>query len=165
MKFYLIIIIVSFLFGCQSATEKEIESKKISLSGEFLFAGPNTLQSQEKMSLSPYANELGLESEEKIAEVNPASITVKFANTKEAANVESILLQMVSEDLEMTSIGTLSPLPEGHNTVQLSVAPEMNLLPYLGDPSSIVIADVNLKEDMDALTIDVQMNLNFKYNP
>lgn len=165
MKFYIIIIIISFLFSCQSASEKEIESKKISLSGEFLFAGPNTLQSKETMSLPPYANELGLDSEEKISAVNPASISVTFANAGEAANVESILLQMVSDDLEMTSIGTLSPLPEGQNTVQLNVAPELNMLPYLGDPSTIVIADVNLKEDMDALTIDVQMKLNFKYNP
>lgn len=162
---YLSLLLLVVVFGCSQTSEKQVETKSISLSGEFLFAGPNTLQSTEKMSLPAYVQELGLESEENIEAVNPASVSVTFANAEEAAKVESILLQIVSDDLEMTSVGTLSPIPEGQNTVELNVSPELDLLPYLGDPSTIIIADVNLKEDMDAMSIDAKMSLNFKYNP
>ncbi len=162
---YLSLFLLFIVFGCGQTNEKQVESKSISLSGEFLFAGPNTLQSTEKMSLPAYVQELGIESEESIVAVNPASVSITFASPEEAAKVESILLQIVSDDLEMTSVGTLSPIPEGQSTVELNVSPELDLLPYLGDPSTIVIADVNLKEDMDAMSIDAKMNLNFKYNP
>lgn len=162
---YTACFLLIILYGCSQINEKEIESKAISLSGDFLFSGPNTLQSSEILSLPPYVEELGIDGEENIVAVYPASITVSFANAEEAANIESILLQIVSDDLEMTSVGTLSPMPEGQVQVQLNVSPELDLLPYLGDPSTVVIADVNLKEDMDALSIDMQMNLKFKYKP
>lgn len=164
MKYFSILLIV-FSLGCSQLSEKEIETNSISLSGEFLFSGPNTLQSSETMSLPPYVDELGIKSEDNIVEVHPASVIVSFNSAKDAANVESILLQIVSDDLEMTSIGTLSPLPAGESQVKLNVSPELDLLPYLGDPSTVVIADVNLKDDMDALTIDAKMNMNFKYKP
>lgn len=162
---YITCFLLIILFGCSQISEKEIEIKTISLSGDFLFSGPNTLQSTETMSLPPYVEELGIESEENIIEIQPASVTVSFSSAEDAANVESILLQIVSDDLEMTSVATLSPIPAGQNQVQLNVSPELDLLPYLGDPSTVVIADVNLKEDMDALSIDTQMNLKFKYTP
>ncbi|MEL6536167.1 MAG: hypothetical protein AAFQ98_12195 [Bacteroidota bacterium] len=77
--------------------------------------------------------------------------------------LESALVQWVSNELELVSVATKSPLP-GSDPVSCDVAedPE-DILPYLQDASSTLVVDVNLAQDLDELKAKVTFGLTVEY--
>mgnify|MGYP001068712348 CR=1 FL=1 len=160
-----VILIVLLMWGCATDSEKQYSVPGFTLSGEFLFAGPNTLQSSQSFNMEEYTRQMGLDGSTQFSSVVPDQVKVTFNNVEEASQVESILLQVVSDTESMIPIATISPLPEGVSEVDLQVSPETDLLPYLSDTTTVLLADVNLKSDLDDMVINIEMKLNFKYKP
>ncbi|NQZ78444.1 MAG: hypothetical protein HRT61_20390 [Ekhidna sp.] len=161
MRILTILTVLIFAASCSSGETASYETSETSVSGEFLFEGPNTLQGPSTVSLSQIAKDLNI-SEEKIQEVSLASATIQFANDSLQSTVESALLQLVSDELALISIGTKSPFP-ATGPVALEVNTEQDILPYLKDSSTTAVVDVNLNQDLDDLQATITFSLNVKY--
>jgi hypothetical protein len=161
MKRIIPILFLGFLMGCQSVLTDESQKLSFNLSGDMLFEGANTLQASAEGQLQDLASNL------QIDPGNIESIGVSTAQISLGDNstiVESLLLQIVSDKLELTTVGTLSPLPEG-NSFELSLAEEIDLKPYLASEGATWVLDLNLSEDfMDVMEADAELSLKIQYS-
>jgi hypothetical protein len=151
----LVIAVVAALFSsCTSKETKEFVSSPIELSGDFLFEGPNTLQAENPIKAKHIYDQTGIKPTE-IKTLAPKNVAVELTNVPEGI-LESLLLQIVSKNQEMITVGTLSPLPDG-TKFDLNLAEEVDLVPYLKDEECFWVIDANLNQDqMD----EISMNLN-----
>lgn len=150
-----------FLVSCESTKEETITWTDITVSGEFLFEGPNTLQGQTSATLKDLLEDKDF-SAETVTSATLKSATVTFQPDSLRPAIESALLQFVSDNLELTSVATLNPIPED-GTVTLQVTEETDILEYLKDPSTSIILDVNLDQDLEELSAVVNLELNVAY--
>lgn len=157
---FLSIIIASAIVGCSrtSSIEKDISA---TVTGSMLFSGPNSLQGAVTVSANALAEEMGITADD-MRSISVSAIKVAL-NPEQAAMAESLLLQVVSSNHELTALGTLSPL-DGGNTYQLQVAEETDLLPFLNDEGATWVLDINLSEDiMDDMQAEVEIKLAINY--
>ncbi|MCZ4410476.1 hypothetical protein O3Q51_16790 [Cryomorphaceae bacterium 1068] len=135
----------------------------LALSGDMLFEGANTLQFSGESQLEVITSELNINSEAlESALVSSAILTL---DDPTRAITESLLLQIVSDNNELITIGTLSPLPEG-NKMTLSLAEEPAILNYLKDEGTTWVLDLNITEEhMDEMNISAAVSLNVDYVP
>lgn len=162
MRIIAVLFIAISLTACQSTKTNEDVIVEFTLKGEMLFAGANTLQAPMQSELNALAEEIGANSE------NVKSISVSKAmlsmSPEHAMITESLLLQVVSNNNSLTTIGTLSPLPEG-TEFELQLAEEIDLLPYLQDEGGTWVLDANLAEDyMDVISVPAVLNLAIIYS-
>jgi len=157
---YLLILVIIFLSSCGGKQTKVITTEAMTASGEFLFEGPNTLQGNFSLDLELLADELDIKPSE-IKEVNIERILLDFDNPNQYPSVESVLVQLVSNDLSLISAGTLTT-PDSRDNI-LSVNTELDIKPYIEDTSSQLIVDANLSEDMDELSVSVVFLLLVEY--
>ncbi|MFY0607499.1 MAG: hypothetical protein JXR10_12345 [Cyclobacteriaceae bacterium] len=149
----LVLISLLVFFSCGEKETQVFESEAIAASGEFLFEGPNTLQGPFTLTLSQVSKQLGIE-ESAISDVRISGISLTFDDDANRQNVESVLVQVVSNDLSLETAGTLNPL--GAEPVQeLQINQELDFLPYLKDQTTQLIVDANLTTDMDMLGVGV----------
>lgn len=150
------------LLTISCATVEQAEhSIEISLDGEMLFSGANTFQTPMMISEADLLKAANLPSSQ-IKSLGVKSVEVMLDSTQRAI-MESVLLQVVSDNQEMISVGTKSPLPSGTN-FELSLAEEIDLLPYANDKGATWVLDANLTEDyMDAMSINARINLLINY--
>jgi len=149
--------------SCSAELSQMTVEKDLVLAGEFLFEGPNTLTADNDQDLISLIEGAGLEtSQVKSVEVSAAKITLS-ADGK--AMAESLLLQIVSDNHELITLGTLNPLPEG-KIVNLQLAEEIDLKPYLEDTGCTWVLDLNLNGDADQMAVKSKLNLvvNYKEN-
>ncbi|MEM9896736.1 MAG: hypothetical protein AAF789_10235, partial [Bacteroidota bacterium] len=102
----------------------------------------------------------GVESN-KLKKVFAQSLQLNFTTVTVKDTVESALVQLVSDQLPLTSVGTTNLLQEGENN--LSINGEFDLLPYLNDPTTQMIVDVNLAKDLEELSVEVRFDLKVIY--
>lgn len=162
MRLLTVFILLLGLSSCQTTAVNNELSLSFTLSGEMLFSGANTLQAPMQADASSLARQLNLEAEHlKSVSVSRATITMSAEN---AAITESLLLQVVSNNNDLTTLGTLSPLPEG-TEFELQLAEEIDLLPYLQDAGGTWVLDANLAEDhLDVLEVPAALNLEITYS-
>lgn len=157
-----IIFFLGFLaFASCSAELSQLEVEQdIVLQGEMLFEGPNTLTANNDKDLISLIEGAGLEnSQVESVEVSQAKITLS-SNGKSMS--ESLLLQVVSDNHELITLGTLNPLPEGE-IVNLQMAEEIDLKPYLEDSGCTWVLDLNLNSDADQMAVKSKLNLVVNY--
>lgn len=158
-KYLLLLLLPIFLASCENtkSIEKEIP---LEFSEEMLFEGANSLQMSANMTLADLAASLNIPAENiKSIGVSAADIQV---TDEQNSSIESLLLQVVSNNQDLISIGTLSPVEKSGN-LSLSIAQEVDLLPYLNDACTYVL-DVNIaNEDMSALNLEGVLKLNVIY--
>ncbi|MCA1752185.1 MAG: hypothetical protein LC670_10415 [Flavobacteriales bacterium] len=83
----------------------------------------------------------------------------------QAAITESLLLQVVSNNKSLVTAGTLSPLTEDAASLDLNVAEDIDLMPYLSDEGCTWVLDLNLSEDfMDEMTVNGTLTLRVEYS-
>ena len=160
-----IICFLSFLAlaSCSSELAQLKVEKDLVLEGEMLFEGPNTLTANNNTDLITLIEGAGLEtSQVESVEVTKAIITL---SSDGQSLVESLLLQIVSDNQELITVGTLNPLPEG-KIMDLQLAEEMDLKPYLDDSGCTWVLDLNLNGDADQMAVKSKLNLvvNYKEN-
>lgn len=136
---------------------------ELRLSGDMLFEGSNTLQMPAEMSPAKIAEKLSVEVKNlKKIGVSKASLSMR---DDQAAITESLLLQVVSNNKSLVTAGTLSPLTEDASSLDLNVAEDIDLLPYLSDEGCTWVLDLNLSEDfMDEMTVNGTLTLRVEYS-
>ncbi|MEQ8238670.1 MAG: hypothetical protein RIA69_05625 [Cyclobacteriaceae bacterium] len=156
----LLSILVAFTFSCTEKKTKQVTSETMTASGEYLFEGPNTLQGDFSFDISALSSKTGVTAED-ISEVYVESIRVIFENSETQEVVESVLIQLVSDELPLQSAGTLTTFTGTESL--LNANKELDILSYLKDPSSQLIVDANLKSEMDELSVSVVFEFTVKH--
>lgn len=158
-----ILLIALQVYSCAPSTERKSVEVDLALSGEMLFEGANTLQFSGELQLEAITSELDINSES--LERAVLSSAVLTLDNPSRAITESLLLQVVSNNNELITIGTLSPLPAG-NEMTLTLAEETSILDYLKDDGLTWVLDLNLTADhMDEMNIFAAIGLNIDYLP
>ncbi|TVR38563.1 MAG: hypothetical protein EA392_08800 [Cryomorphaceae bacterium] len=161
-KTALLAVALATLYGCATTAVYDQHEELLELTGEMLFEGSNTLQMPANLNLDQLAKATGIE-KSKIKTVGIAEATLEMG-TEDAAITESLLLQVVSNNHSLLTIGTLSPLPEG-TRFKLSLAEKMNLVPYLNDEGTTWVLDLNISEDlMDDMTVAGKLRFSIHHN-
>ena len=156
-----IALIAIVLTSCSSKETKEFVASPVELSGDFLFEGPNTLQAENPIKGKHIYDQTGVKPPE-IRSLTPKKAEVEFTNVPKDL-VESVLLQIVSKNQEMITVGTLSPIPDG-TKFDLQLAEEVDLVPYLKDEECFWVIDANLTQDqMDEITMDLHLILEVSH--
>ena len=162
MRYLPFISVLLLLSGCQPTAVSDDITSPLELKGEMLFEGSNTLQMP--AATTPEALAIALSAdEENLKKIRVSQATIEIPES--AAGIsESLLLQIVSNQQDLITIGTLSPLPAG-NSFELQLAADMDLLPYLKDEGCTWVLDLNLSEDlMDDLAVAVSLRLEIHYS-
>jgi len=150
------------LFGCASTAVNEEQRVSLEFSGDMLFEGSNTLQVPASLSPASIAAELGVPP----AALKRVSVTEVLLQMKhdDAAITESLLMQMVSNNESLKTIGTLSPLTDP-GALKLNLAEKSDILPFLRDQGATWVLDLNISEDYpDALDLKASVSLRVEYN-
>lgn len=161
MRKYLIWAMLPFLMACQSTVSDNSQEVNVNLSGDMLFAGANTLQGASGIDISSLAENLGT-SPESISKIGISTVVMNIQEDSRSI-VESLLFQVVSNNKELTSVASLSPIPAG-GVLKLNVAEEVNLLPYFQDEGFTWVLDLNISEDhMDEMMAKAKVGLIVEY--
>ncbi len=162
MRVSSIILSLFFLWACSPNYESvPVNMNNLEVSGEFLFSGPNTLQGQPDVSLDDIATQAGVEASD-IKHIYVSEVNVDFMTDTLSEAIESVLVQWVSDELELISVATKSPL-DATGPVTLEVSSDTDILPYLKDDSRTLVIDVNLSQDMDELKAVASFLLNVEH--
>jgi len=161
MKKLLTLFALAGLVACGSPEVAEYTLQDVPVSGEFLFEGPNTLQGSPPASLPQIAAMLGLEADD-ISAVYVKSASITFAPDSVRPNLQSALVQWVSNDLELVSVATEAPLP-AEGVIELEATQEQDILPYLQSEAATVVVDVNVDQDLEALSGTVTFVLSVEH--
>lgn len=162
MKFLIYSGLLLLLLSCAQNSETVYTIADMEVSGEFLFEGPNSLQGKLKNPMEAISKEKGIDPS-KIQSVYLKSCTVEFPDEESQAIVENILVQVVSDQLNLVSIATINGIPES-GPISISGSAEQDILPYLKDQSSTLVLDANLKSDADDLKCKVDFTLRIVHN-
>lgn len=161
MKYLFYPILAFLLFSCSQSNETTFSYDNIEVSGEFLFEGPNSLQGPLVSPIDKISEEKGINASE-IEAVYVSNCTVEFNSEDKRKDLENMLVQLVSEKLNLISVATINGIPQSGDIV-LSSSAEQDILPYLKDPNTTLVVDANLKKDMDELTCLVNLELKILY--
>ncbi len=150
-------IMAMALSACSAELDIETVEMELELTGDMLFEGSNTLQYSGADQLTEAAGLAGVaEGTVKAVHVDIATIELRGASRE---ITESLLLQIVSDNKELVTIGTLNPLPKG-DLLTLTLAEDPEILPYLKDSGTTWVLDLNITEDhMDELIITAKVQL------
>jgi len=161
MQKLLLAVLSIGLLSCQKVSTDKSQTINLDLTGEMLFEGANTLQMSALTKPEQLAEKLSTEVENlKGISVDRALLNI---GKEEKEITESVLLQVVSDNNDLTTIGTLNPLPDGLE-FELSLAEEIDVLPYLKDSGCTWVLDVNLNSDyMDEMHIKAALSLEISY--
>ncbi|HKL40074.1 MAG TPA: hypothetical protein VJ894_05305 [Cryomorphaceae bacterium] len=158
-----ILLLAFWLVSCGASTKNESVEIELKLTGEMLFEGANTLQVSGENQLIKVGNELDVEASA-IKNVSVSAAVIELDDSSKEIT-ESLLLQLVSDNNELFTIGTLSPLPDGNN-LSLSMAENTSILPYLEDDGLTWVLDLNINEDhMDEMIVTGILTLIVDYIP
>lgn len=162
-RFVLFVILGLSLQSCQTKSEINEQKLQVTLQGEMLFEGANTLQAAAKDYLVKLEESSGVPAKQWTA-LYIESIEVNFPE-EETTKPESLLFQIVSNDQEMVSLGTLSPVPDGQKNYMIPVAAEApDLLPYFEDKGLTWVLDLNLAADhLDPLKVEGLLSFRIEY--
>lgn len=160
MKKLLKLLPLLLLAACSSNTTVE-KLVTLNFSDEMLFEGANSMQMPLNVELGSFLGSLNIvEADVKNIGVKEASIEVA---PEQVEMVESLLLQVVSDNHDLISVATLSPVDKS-GLLSLSTAEEIDLLPYFKDNGCTWVLDVNLKvDDMTDLTLSGSLKLSVEH--
>lgn len=161
-RLLLFTFISAVIAGCGTTAVDESVTVELSLSGDMLFEGSNTLQIPAEIDPVKIAEKLSVDVKD-IKKIGVAKASLSM-NDAQAAITESLLLQVVSNDKSLVTVGTLSPLTEA-GSLDLNVSESIDLRPYLADEGCTWVLDLNLSEDfMDEMTVNGTLTLRVEYS-
>ncbi len=165
ISFAVIIVALLSLVSCanEANTHKEfIVNTNLIASGP-LFEGSNTCQAELSAELSAFLAENDIKKEE-LVDVTLTSCTVKSGNLDNLDLVESINLQVMSENFPMQNVAVINPIEKGKKEVELKVADlQEQIMPVLQEETCFIIADAIINEDYDD-DLNLETKLVFSIN-
>ncbi len=164
MRKIYIAMIIALLGACATVESDESYESEITLRGEMLFEGSNTLQAEAVLDKKAIAEHLGADPQS-ISEVKLLEATVEM-DEEQLAITESFLLQIVSDNKGLKSLASLSPLDANSSSQKLGVSEKAELWPHLQDNGSTWVLDLNLTEDlMDDMQVRAKLRFLISYKP
>ncbi|MFT4785551.1 MAG: hypothetical protein ACI9I8_000669 [Cellvibrionaceae bacterium] len=152
---------IMLFFSCQQSKEVIVYTSKMTVSGDFLFEGPNTLQGGFNADLVALAEQEEID-ESQITAVYLVGIQLAVSPDSLQQTVESALVQLVSDDLSLETAGTINPFTS-ESSQTLSINTDLDILPYLKDASTQLIVDVNLSGDLDEVSTHITFEFSITY--
>lgn len=116
-----------------------------------LFDGANTLQAPAAITIESLSKMVGVKAEA-IKKVGVKKAQVEILKNQ-VPMVESLLLQVVSNNNSLITVGTLSPVDK-QGLLTLSLAEEIDVYPYLKDEGCTWVLDANIATD-DAIDLSL----------
>lgn len=160
-RLLLLFVIPLVAMSCASTQSDQSMTIELSLAGDMLFEGSNTLQTPSNMSLAEVAAHVSA-AEENVKSVGIGSATLSM-QAEHAELTESLLLQIVSDNHALTTVGTLSPLTDA-GSLKLNLSENIDLLPYLKDSGSTWVLDMNLRQDFEnEIAVSATIALSIDY--
>lgn len=149
------------LTACADVVVDEGYTVDLALSGDMLFEGSNTFQQPADLNMSDLAAHAGVTAGQ-IRSVGVAKAEFAMSES-DAAITESLLLQVVSNNSGLKTVGTLSPLSDPA-ALRLNVSESIDLKPFISDEGTTWVLDLNLSEDhMDEVEISGRLTLRIEY--
>ena len=158
--------ILSMLVACapEANTSKEFTINTVLTASGPLFEGSNTCQAEISSNIAEYikANDI---TKEQIVDVTLTAASAALDSTS-AALVESINLQVFSDNFPMQNVAFANVGAEHPESVDLEVADvQEQLKAILFDGKSYIIADATIKEDLDDdLNLDMKLVFSINYH-
>jgi hypothetical protein len=160
IKILTLFVLTIIMTGCSNTETVTHTLNNIQVSGEFLFEGPNTLQGAITTGIDDLANNVNSSAKD-LKRVRVDSVVVNIPGDSLRSNLESLLVQIVSDELPLISLGTINPLTAG-SIQSLNTNKEAELLPYFQSESAILVVDANFQKDMDFAELSVDLFLSIE---
>ncbi len=157
--------ILMLLFSCspEANNNKEFIINTTLVASGPLFEGSNTCQSEISANLTDYLNEHQIKKDE-IVDITLISASITNDSSENMNLIESINLQVFSDNFPMQNIAVANPIKENIKVVDLKVAElQEQLQSILLEDQSYVVADATIKEDLDD-DLNLQTELKFSIN-
>jgi uncharacterized iron-regulated protein len=147
MKKALLILVVCvpfLMYSCGGETEtKVITTSTISLVEDYPMEGANTLTSVWSVNLD------GIDAG-KVKSARVTSIRFEMVDPEDSNALEEITVLLAASGADMQKVAVLNPVPQNTNTFQPNIAAsQKNLAALLQQAELTLVADINLKEDLD----------------
>lgn len=162
MRKYLWAFLPLFWGACAPLATDESQSTALDFKEEMLFEGPNSFTANNPLALSQIAENLAVDPSQ-VKKVKAGEVLVKFS-PEYAGLVESLLLQVTSDEKELVTVASLSPVDSEGNYFTMNLAAEVELQDYLADSSTVWVLDANLINGVDQMQIVVGLTLLCEYS-
>jgi hypothetical protein len=169
MKLFRISILCASLFflliSCSSEANnsKEFTINTVLTASGPLFEGSNTFQAEISSNIADYIKENEIK-EEEIVDITLTSASATLESYENLNLLESISLQVSSDNFPMQNIAFATEIKENTKEVDLKVADiQEELKSILFEENCFVIADGTIKEDIDD-DLNLGMELVFSIN-
>jgi hypothetical protein len=116
------------------------------VSDDMVFEGSNTLQQTHTLKLAAAA---GLEqlTEDQIKKVKLTKAILTTDDSLHFDILNSIVLQLSSDNTEMTQLAVVNPIPEGLDQLNMTIAAESDVADAFKQNTIYLIADADVKND------------------
>ena len=158
--------LLSIMFSCASKANnsKEITVDSVLTASGPLFEGSNTFQSEIDSIFTDFLKQNDIKKED-IVDVKLISASASLDAYDNLNLLESINLQIFSDNFPMQNIAFANNISENLNEVEFKVADiQEKIKSILFDDKSYMIADGTLKEDVeDDLSLKIQLKYRINY--
>lgn len=131
------------------------------------YEGVNSLMANYNVDLKSLL-ELDDFEENKLKQVRLKNVTIALSEESGMKMVDfnNAALQIVSNEIEMTSVAVKNPLVEQGLTTELGVSEEVDISDYFKQDLFTMVLDLDLKEDayVELLSATLSVELEFTYN-
>ncbi len=128
-----------------------------------LFEGSNTCQADMTAELMKFMEENKIKKED-LVDIKLTSCTILSDQLTDFNLIESISLQLMSDNSPMQTVAVINPIEENSKELSLKIADiQEEITPILLDDNLLIIADAILKEDLDD-DLELSCKLVFSIN-
>lgn len=164
-KRYSLVLLCALSILLISSCDNNKTSHAISIEGMAtaegpFFEGPNTFQANFKLTESSNWDKSWQLNTLKKGGAKSLIVTCNDSSTFDLYN--SVSVQLLAKDLPMISLGAMSKLPEGANSIEIELSNEADITNYLKADKITVILDVDFKNEdyTEQLQFPLSLNLN-----
>ena len=166
LSYTLFVLLLVSLISCsnEANNSKEFTIETTLIAGGPLFEGSNTCQAELTTELSSFLEENGIKKEE-LVDVKLTSCVITSDQFENLNLIESINMQMFSDNFPMQNVAVANPVEENISEVSLKIADiQEQIMPVLQEETCYIVADVTIKEDLeDDLKLNTKLVFSINY--
>lgn len=156
---------LAMMISCaqEANTKKEFTISTVLTASGPCFEGSNTCQAEISANIADFIKENEIKKED-IVDITLTSASATLEGSDNLNLLESISLQVSSDNFPMQNVGFANDIKAGLKSVDLKVADlQEELKSILFEEKSYIIADANIREDLDD-DLNLGMELVFSIN-
>lgn len=161
--FLIISVAIFTLFSCanEANNSEEFTIETILVASGPLFEGSNTCQAEISTGIKKFLTDNNIK-EEQIVDVKLKSATIKNDTIGSSNIIESVNLQIFSDNFPMQNVAVVNPVPNNVKEITFKVAEiQEDIKSILFEDKSYVVADATIKEDLDD---DLELNTSLVFS-